>query len=186
MRPKPKVVYIDAHRQKENKRLLEQVFRQQGPVLRQFFRARQLSDQDCEDLIQELLLRLAGTDNLDEKLSDTSGSTVCYLLSIATNLMIDRKRKAAVRKGEQHDSYDRDYLPAENASPEAAVCYDRQVEKMMVELKKLKPKCRDVFVMSRFKGMSHKEIARAMKFSEASVERYMAIALVALRKGLKS
>lgn len=182
----PKVVSIASGKLKENEQLLEQVFRRQEPILRQFFRARLSSGQDSEDLVQELFLRLVRVDNLAEKLSAASGSTQCYLLSIATHLIVDHKRRSTSRKLDQHDSYHEDYLPTEQASPERIASSGKELDRMISVLKKLKPKCRKVFVLSRFKHMSHRDIAAEMGFSEASVERYIAIAMVALKKGLKS
>ncbi len=186
MNKEPKLVSITSGKLKENEQLLEQVFRQQEPVLRQFFRARLLSKQDSEDLVQELFLRLVRVDNLAERLSHASGSTQCYLLSIATNLIVDHKRRSTSRKLDHHNSYEEDCLPAEHPSPERVVSSGKELDRMVAVLKKLKPKCRRVFVMSRFKHMSHRDIAAEMGFSEASVERYIAIAMVALKKGLKS
>jgi RNA polymerase sigma factor (sigma-70 family) len=165
-------------------KLLEQAFRQYEPALRRFLRARLVPEADQSDLVQDIFLRLAGVDDLAEKLSDHSGNTQSYLFSIATHLIIDRKRRAAFRRESQHDSYEEDNLQTDQLEPDTAAALDEQLEAMMAQLNNLKPKCRQAFVLSRFEYKSYQEIATDMNLSIPSVERYITLALAALRKGL--
>lgn len=50
----------------------------------------------------------------------------------------------------------------------------------------LSPRCREVFVMSRLKGMHNKEIAVALEISEKAVEKHISKALKTLRRNIKS
>ncbi len=49
----------------------------------------------------------------------------------------------------------------------------------------LPERCRDIFVMSKLKGMKYKEIAECLQLSQNTVENQMAIALKKLRKELR-
>jgi len=51
-------------------------------------------------------------------------------------------------------------------------------------LNELPARCREVFIMHRFKGLSHKEIARQLNISPKTVENHMVNALLFLRKRL--
>ena len=186
MKKNRKVIYI-ADRQETREVLLERVFRQHEPALRRFLHSRLVLEADCEDIAQELFAKLLALDNLAEKLSETSGNTLSYLFSIATNLIVDHKRRIVARRVDQHDIYEDDLLADEQAqqTPEMIVASEQQLDAMMRLLKKLKPKCRQAFVLSRFKHKSYPEIAQQMGLSVPSVERYITIALAALRKGLK-
>ncbi len=51
-------------------------------------------------------------------------------------------------------------------------------------LNELPPRCKEVFIMHRFKGLSHKEIARQLNISPRTVENHMVNALLFLHKRL--
>ena len=61
---------------------------------------------------------------------------------------------------------------------------DSQVDLSLLkeELEKLPEQRRKVFIMSRLRGMSHKEIAAALSISEKTVERHITLAGVQLRE----
>ncbi len=162
--------------------VLAKVFRDYEPSLRRFLRARLVPHADQEDIIQDVFLRLASTDNVIEKLSATTGSTQSYLFSIATRLLIDRSRRAASRQHGRHDSYEEEMVEADQIPPDMAASMREELDAIFARLNKLKPKCRRAFILSRFEHKSYPEIAREMNLSVGSVERYITIALAALRK----
>ena len=60
------------------------------------------------------------------------------------------------------------------------------LEQRIVEILKsrLGERCRTVFLLSRYEGKSHQEIAELLGITEKTVENQIARALKALRKGL--
>ena len=58
-------------------------------------------------------------------------------------------------------------------------------EKIKYEIEQLPPQCREIFYLSRFEEMTHKEIAEKLNISENTVKVQVYRALVKLRKGLK-
>ncbi len=52
------------------------------------------------------------------------------------------------------------------------------------QLLKSPPRCREIFTLSRFKGISNKEIAESLKISKRTVELQISNALKALKKAL--
>lgn len=99
-------------------------------------------------------------------------------------MLIDRKRRATYRRESQHGSYEEESVATNQMAPDQAAAMEQQFNAMMTQLNKLKPKCRQAFILSRFEHKSYPEIAREMQLSIPSVERYITIALAVLRKEL--
>ena len=179
----PNVVFLD-RQQREKNVLLKQILKRHGEDLRRFLQIRLAHEADQEDIIQELLLRLSRMDDLVDRLSEKSGNTRYYLFSILTSLIIDRQRYAARRKSGLHDSFDDNLSPLQQDTPESLVATQKQMERAAQLLKRMQPKHRNVFLLSRLKYKSYPEIAAEMGISESSVERYMSIVLEKLRQVL--
>ncbi len=62
---------------------------------------------------------------------------------------------------------------------------DELDEKIKQCIKGLPRKCREIFYLSRYKGLSHEEIARKLNLSVRTVENHIGNALKKLRKMLK-
>lgn len=180
---KHNVVYL-ARSSRARDRLLEKTFREHEAALRQFLRLRLIAQQDREDILQELFLRLARVDNLAERLSVHSGNTRSYLFSIVSNLIVDSRRKATSRKQELHSSYDDDLSLTELPTPEMVVATQQQIHAMAVLLRRMPSKFRRAFILNRFKHKSYPEVAKEMGVSVATVQRYIAAALRRLREGM--
>lgn len=120
-----------------------------------------VSDEDAADAVQETYLRLASRPVEDVR------HPRALLLTIATNILRDDQRKARRAKnaaaliGAVQE-------PLASAFPEAALV--RMVETMPNG-------CREIFVLSRFEGMTYPQIAQVRDLSLATVERRMATAL---------
>jgi RNA polymerase sigma factor (sigma-70 family) len=117
---------------------------------------------DAADVVQETYLRLT------PYLLDDIRHPKALLLRVALNLVRDEKRRTAIRE--------RALLGA--AATEDAV-QDNPVDRLHVKqiLAAMPPLYRDVFVLSRFDGMTYSEIALAHGISLATVERRMAKAI---------
>ena len=164
---------------------LEGAFKEHATALRAFLRGRLIIEEDREDVMQEVFLKLTRQQGLAEKLSTTTGSTLSYLIAIATNLIIDRKRREAVRKAGQHESLKEDELLSDQPTPESAAANSQQLDAMVVVMRKMKPKWSEALMLNRFEHMSYPEVAQAMGVSTTSVERYIAYALKLLREEVK-
>jgi RNA polymerase sigma factor (sigma-70 family) len=179
------VVYIDCL-EKEQKQLLEQTFREHEGALRRFLQMRLVSPADQDDLIQELFLKLTRVEDLAGRLDDGSGSTRHYLISIISNLLIDKQRQSRRRHAGNHDSYEDDVIQTRRFSPEPSAVALEGIQQTIELLKTVKPLQRQVFVLNRFKNQSYRKIALDMSLSETTVERYIATVLSKLQKGLNN
>jgi RNA polymerase sigma-70 factor (ECF subfamily) len=179
------VVYLAGRRDDSRDAFLENLFTGHVAALRRFLRLRFIQQADQEDLIQDVFLRLAGLEDLEERLSQRTETVRSYLFSIAGNLIRDRHRRAAVRLSSRHVSFD-DKLtkPGSSVSPEDLLMASQDVVILKRSLMKLKPRRRRAFVLSRFHNQSYSEIAEELGVSVSTVEKYISSALHALRKEL--
>ncbi|HSZ72202.1 MAG TPA: RNA polymerase sigma-70 factor [Cytophagaceae bacterium] len=87
----------------------------------------------------------------------------------------------------------RNIKPTENFSEQALgsyvshdkVDYDQLDDAIQKAIDKLPPRCKVIFVLSRFEGLKYQQIAEALNVSAKTVENQMGIALVKLREELK-
>jgi RNA polymerase sigma factor (sigma-70 family) len=132
-----------------------------------FFRRRSNSTEDAADLAQDTFERLSATDIRQIR------KPASFLFTTALNLLRDRARSAQAR-------YAAFTVPAEEAqlvcpAPHAERVLDGEQQMRVVEeeLRALSPKCRAVFVLFHFDGMSQREIADRLRISVSMVEKYV-------------
>ena len=147
------------------------------------FLSRRVADKGtAADLAQESYARLYA--------ARASGTVVenprALLYRTARNLVIDQHRHDAVRAAVEMPVPSGQSLPdapaPRGSEPEAAVA-SRQVMAAVVEtIEALPPRCREAFVLSRFEGLSHADVARRMGVSTKMVEQHIKLALTACAK----
>ena len=59
------------------------------------------------------------------------------------------------------------------------------LEKIRLQIDKLPPKCREVFILSKVKGMKYKEIAEELNISTKTIENHMTKALKLIRDSMR-
>ena len=136
-----------------------------------FFKRRSSSAEDATDLAQDTFARLSSADLRKIQKPES------FLFTTAMNLLRDRARSAQAR----HAALS---VPAEEAqlvcpAPHAERVLDGEQRMRILEeaLRELTPKCRAVFVLFHFDGMSHREIADELRISVSMVEKYVRQAL---------
>lgn len=151
----------------ENGTSLELLYRHHYTWLLGQVRRRFGADQ-AEDIVQEAYLRAAAYQGREVR------SPRALLLQIATNAAIDRQRRAAVRPAivgvEESDG----------ATPE----HQAQALVLKQLILSLPPHLKEVFVLSRFGGLTYEEIAEHLGIAMKTVEWRMTKALKVLSKRL--
>jgi RNA polymerase sigma-70 factor (ECF subfamily) len=105
-----------------------------------------------------------------------------FLLTVARNLAIDMLRADRVRPLlepiEDHENFLLDPV-----SDPARIAEARQRLRALADgIDKLPPRCRDVFFLHRFEGLTHKEIAGKLGITAKNVEAHLARAMLHLRR----
>jgi RNA polymerase sigma factor (sigma-70 family) len=159
---------------------LTQLFNSYAPDVRRFLASRVTCDATAADLTQEAFLRLA-------QLPDLAAieNVRTYLFRIAANLATDHLRVLVRRKSplaEQEDGL-LEYSDR-SSTPEAALLAKEELATALQALHELSPLCRRIFVLNRFEGLPHRDIARHLDICVSTVEKNLARALNHCRRRL--
>lgn len=132
-----------------------------------------------EDLVQELFMSLwSKKENLEVKTSLKS-----YLFTSIKNKCLDHNKHSKVK-----NKY-REYISKHKSIAEDTIneCYIESELRSLLEseLNKLPPRCKEIFVLSRFEGKSNAEIASLLNISKRTVELQISNALKLLKVSLK-
>lgn len=153
---------------------VEELFRRHVGWLRDIVKCR-FRRASSDDVVQETYLRVARAENsvvLHPK---------AYLIRIATNVVYDQARRAAARGG-------RYALNIDDVADDAAlqVAADQDAALLLKQLiLGLPPLYRNVFILSRFGGLSYEQIAGRHGVSVKTVEYRMSRALALLEAQLR-
>ena len=164
------------------RRLVEQLFKRHAQALRLFLLGWSVPQDQIDDLVQELFTRLMGVDRLEEKMSDSTGSSRSYLLTMANNMVVDRQRKLQVRNAYAAAQREIEQERMDERTPERIVAAQLELEAMRSVIKDMRLNWRVAFVLQRFGNMSYEDIALHMGVTVRQVERYMVRAMRRIRE----
>lgn len=163
--------------------LLQTTYFEQREAMRRFFLARLGPAADVDDLMQDLYLKVIGTDASTEVREPRA-----YLYRLASNLMMDRWR--STRRSAARDASWREISnvsgPAEDIddapSAEAVVAGRDALAALMAALSRLPDKTQTIFRLHKFNGLSYAEVAKNLGVSRSTVEKHMMEALKTLAR----
>ncbi|SMO71202.1 RNA polymerase sigma factor [Fodinibius sediminis] len=165
-----------------NKEAFEKLFRRYYSGLHRFLWGYVQNSQVAEDMVQEVFVRVwenRGELNPNEKVKN-------YLYKVGRNLAIDHSRhKKIVREWEKEKKALHSY-----SSDKKRVDEKLHNKFMLKEVKKaieeLPSRRRLVFILSRYEGMTYKEIAKELDISVNTVDTQICRALQTLRDKFSS
>jgi len=143
------------------------VYKDYNDTLVRYLTIRLRNKTDAVDIAQEAYIRLIRRDNMDE--IDCIKS---FLFRTATNLSIDLQRQRA-RHAKNLANSTMLFGKIDEITPERALNAQQTIATLKAALKELSPKCREAFIMYKFKDMEHAEIAKEMSLSVSSVRKYI-------------
>jgi RNA polymerase sigma-70 factor (ECF subfamily) len=152
-------------------------------ALGRYFRRRGLSASDCEDLTQEVFLRLA-------QQRDLAGvrQAEAYLHRTAASVLSDWHRRGRVRGAGMHDPLPDDaQLVDEGVSQERVALGRDALARLRQALARMPDRTQRVFALHHFEGQTYAEVARNCGIAVRTVEDHMARAnlflLAAMEEG---
>ena len=169
----------------EQKKLIENAIRRDEKLLVRWLTKRLADPDAAKDVAQSVYLRVwayAEKTNIDNPRA--------LIFKTASNLALNemKRRNRFYRRhispGEFSEDDPLHNIQSLEPSPEKNVSLREDLALTMAAIKALPERPRRAFMLSRFDGLSYKEIATLLKVSESSIEKYMIEALKRLRKSL--
>lgn len=147
------------------------------PDLRAYLNRRIACRETACELAQETFLRVISAD-----LGRAISNPRALLFRIAKNLAIDHYRAKDPLHSPCDDLTEHETIPSESPAPEQIVFSRQMLERLCRAIEKLPPQCRKIFLLHKFEGLSHAEIAAGYGITRNAVEKHLVRALVHLRK----
>jgi len=149
-------------------------------LLSHFTRA--VRDRDsAADIVQEAYARVLAQGE-DKPIAQPRA----LLYHTARNLVIDRHRRSVARgeadlMADAGEEMERLAGPAA-FEPDTALASAQAVDALVQAIEDLPPRCREAFVLHRFDGLPHAEVAERMGISRKMVEQHIKLAMIACRR----
>lgn len=141
-------------------------------ALMRFLQRRWRTAAELSDLRQEIYLRIYEAAQHSRPLHPRA-----FLFATARNLMYDRIRRGRIVSIEAVADFDQLNVISEDDTPEQQESVRQELQRLTQALARLPPRCREVVWLRRVKGMSQKEVARALNIAEGTVEKQVAKAV---------
>jgi RNA polymerase sigma factor (sigma-70 family) len=148
--------------------------------LTRYFGKRIRETYDVDDLVQEVFIRLVRQAGMESVQQIDS-----YVFRTAANVIRDRARRQAARHHREHDELSERNLPTNDLSPERVLLGTEQLARAVAALEELPENTRRVFVLRRYEGMRHEEIAAHLEISVSGVRFHMEKAKAHLARRLE-
>ncbi|MGQ1785213.1 MULTISPECIES: RNA polymerase sigma factor [unclassified Saccharicrinis] len=138
-------------------------------------------EEDAEGIVQEVFLKIWEKRNKIDEFS----SFKSFLFTITYNLTISllRKRLSETKSREHLKSLQQS---VKTISPLDDLYYKRLNNRVNSLLQEVTPRQREIYLLSREEGLTHKEIAEQLGISENTVKNHLVSTLKHLRKHIKS
>lgn len=144
------------------------LYQEYNETLVRYLTLRLRSRQDAVEVAHEAYIRLIRRDNLDD--IDCFQS---FLFRTATNISIDLQRQRA-RQTQNVMKSKMLFSDSDHITPERALKARQTLTELRKVLEELPPKCKEAFILYKFKNLSHTEIAEHMDLSVSSIRKYIA------------
>ena len=128
------------------------------------------------DVVQESYARVLAVRNSGQAMPEPRA----LLYQTARRLIIDRHRRQAVRQHDDIDELDENAAPA-HLEPESVYAHEQHARAIVAAIEALPPRCREAFVLNRFEGLSHQEVAERMGISKNMVAQHIIRAMLACK-----
>lgn len=139
--------------------------------------------EDLPDLRQEIYMRVYES----AQQHGAPESTAAFVFTCARNLLVDRVRKAQVVPFETvADLEELADQPHADFTPEQLAESRQKLRLLQVAFDELSPRCREVVLLRKVEGLSHKEIAARLGIAEGTIEKQITIGVRSLAQTLFS
>lgn len=154
---------------------------QHQSLLRGYFARRVRHPQDVDDYVQDVYLRALSAAPT-EKVDNWRG----FLLRVAATLLVDRFRRDSTRRRDEHQGLDEsgELTDDQAFSPEHTAMVRQELAALEETLKQVDPLARNVFLLVRVDGLSHRDVAERLGLDVKMVSRHIERVLAFLARAL--
>lgn len=142
------------------------------PVLRAYLQRKFPQLHDVDDVVQESFLRTWKA-RAAGKLRSARG----FLFTAARHAALDIFRHRSAIPMEPLTDAEASTLASDDPGAAEAASRNQEIEILTAALANLPDRCRQVFILRRIHGLSHREIASQLSIAEGTVEKQVGIAL---------
>ena len=138
--------------------------------------------QNAQDIVHDAYLRLRKVENWD-----TIENSRAFIYRATRNLMIDRLRRFSKQVSSDAESQGDVLelnLPNKRSPLEETLGSEKQ-KIIQEKISSLPEKCQEVFILHKFSGLKHSEIAEHLNISKSTVEKHVINALRQCRAALR-
>lgn len=161
-----------------DKNAFEQIYYKYSKILGYFLLGYLKSKEDAEEIIQETFLKVwENRSNLECESNFKS-----YLFQVSKNATINKLRRKNVE--DIYRAYLFDHFFEADNSTENDIYFDDYQHIYQQVIEELPPRRKDIFLLSRQKGLTYDQIAKVMNISSKTVEKQMSEALKFVKKRL--
>jgi RNA polymerase sigma factor (sigma-70 family) len=128
---------------------------------------------DPEDVVQETFIKYAAIENLQ-----TIDNPRAYLFRTAHNVLVDERRKLAVRRATP--GHGESAPMSDDRTPERVLVGQERLQVLRRTLREMPEARRRSFLLNRLQGLSAAAIARKTGYSESAVKKHIGLALADL------
>jgi RNA polymerase sigma factor (sigma-70 family) len=151
------------------------------PALRAYIRGRFPTIADMDDLVQETYARI-----FRARLAGPISEARPYLFATARNAAFDLFRRGAIISTSPLAEIDPRTVVEDRPGIADAVCHDQELDLLREAIAALPQRCREILVLRKLQGMSHRDIARRLELSENTVNAQIALGVLRCRAYLQS
>jgi RNA polymerase sigma-70 factor (ECF subfamily) len=136
------------------------------------------------DVVQEAYARVLAVQHTGQSVPEPRA----LLYRTARNLQIDLHRRSQVRGETLHADADASVAEVDNLAapqacePDVAASSTQGVNALLATIDALPLRCREAFILHKFDGLSHAEVAEHMGISRKMVEQHVKLAMEACRR----
>jgi len=165
---------------KDNEASIEELFNYYYPRLYKFSKLFLKIDDGIEDIIQEVFIKIWR----NRKKINSQANFESYIFTITRNLLLNELRSLLnnekILKEIQFRSLAREYSSLEEIE------FKEVKDKVDKIIHELPDRQKEIFILSRTEGLSHKEIAEKLGINTKTVEYHLTLAIKHLKKTLKN
>jgi RNA polymerase sigma-70 factor (ECF subfamily) len=154
---------------------VEELSRRYNIVLLRYFVRRGIPQQDAQDLVQDVFVRLSRQEAFDHV-----GSVEGYLFATAANIAFDFFRRNKVRANNPAIGFVEAVQRVEDFSPERLLEGRQELTCVIAALNEMPERMRNIFILARLENLPRAEIAQRLGISKSLVEQQITLATACL------